>query len=158
MVCFLVWLQFFVKIEILLDQTLTVIERESDLLGAHAELAALAHAIKVSEIAIDGLQAVMSLAGDLIGSFAFEVLAANDRLVSLATAEVMQGRAARDQLLLLALVGREHGSNLRIGAIEQLRQIDVTQERALGMSLFAEAQGFAAQALGSLRLTASQTT
>src|SRR3989442_15757968 len=112
MVCFLVWLQFFVKIEILLDQALTVIERESDLLAAHAELAALAHAIKVSEIAIDSSQAVMSLAGNLIGSFAFDVLAANDRLVSLTAAEVMQRRAARNQLLLLALVGREHGSNL----------------------------------------------
>ena len=53
MVCFLVWLQFFVKIEILLDQTLTVIVLESDLLGAQAELAALAHAIKVSQITID---------------------------------------------------------------------------------------------------------
>jgi len=38
-----------------LDQALTVIERESDLRAAHAELAALAHAIKVSEIAINRL-------------------------------------------------------------------------------------------------------
>ena len=53
MICFLVWLQFFVKFQVLLDQALTVIERESDLLRAHAELAALAHAIKVSEITID---------------------------------------------------------------------------------------------------------
>jgi len=130
MVCFLVWLQFFVKLEILLDQTLTVIEGESDLLRAHAELTALAHAIKVSQITIDRRQAVMSLAGDLIRSFALEVLAADDCFVGLATAEVMQRRAARDQLLRMALVSREHGSNLSIAAIEQLRQIDVAQERS----------------------------
>src|SRR2546426_10160711 len=125
MVCFLVWLQFFVKFKVLLDKALTVIERESDLFRAHAELTALAHAIKVSQITIDRRQAVMSLAGDLISSFAFDVLAADDCFVGLAAAEVMQRRAARDQLLLLALVSREHGSNLSIAAIEQFRQIDV---------------------------------
>src|SRR2546428_757977 len=68
MVCFLVWLQFFVKLEILLDQTLTVIEGESDLLRAHAGLTALAQAIKVRQITIDRRQDVLSLAGERVKS------------------------------------------------------------------------------------------
>src|SRR5216684_4335738 len=115
----MVGLQFFVKLQVLLDQVATMIERESDLLQAHSQLPTVTHAVKISEIAIDSRQAVMSFARDLISSFAFRMFTANDRFVGQAAAEVVQGSASGDQLLLLAFMGRQHCRELTITAIEQ---------------------------------------
>src|SRR3989441_3111387 len=89
----------------------------------------------------------MSFAGYLVRRLSFCItLAADDRFVSQATAEVVQGRAGGNDLLRLALMGCEQGSELTVSPIQQGSQIGVTQEGSLGMRLFAEANRFAPQA------------
>src|SRR3989442_8286953 len=89
----------------------------------------------------------MSFAGYLVRRLSFCItLAADDRFVSQATAEVVQGRAAGNDLLRLAFMGCEQGSELTVSPIQQGSQIGVTQEGSLGMRLFAEANRFAPQA------------
>src|SRR5437867_3227422 len=122
-------------------------EGESNLLRVHSQLATLTHAIEIREVTIDCGQTVMRFAGDLIGSFTFGMLATNDRLMGQTSADIMQGGAPRNQLLRVAFMCGQQGSDLTIMAIEQFGEIDVAQEGTLGMSLLAEANRFAAQTL-----------
>jgi len=122
-------------------------EGESNLLRAHSQLATLTHAIKIREVTIDCGQTVMRFAGDLIGSFTFGMLATNDRLMGQTSADIMQGGAPRNQLLRVAFMCGQQGSDLTIMAIEQFGEIDVAQEGTLRMSLLTEANRFAAQTL-----------
>jgi len=82
-------LQFLVDGEVLIDQITRAAQDVSDLLGRHVLLPAVADAIELSEVAIDGLQTVVGFAGDLLGGLAFEAFPADEALVSEAGAQLM---------------------------------------------------------------------
>ncbi len=77
----------------------------------HALLPAVPDAIELSQVAIDGLQAVVGFAGDLLGRLALgEALPADEALVGEAGTDVMEGGPSRDEGLGLALViGQQSG-------------------------------------------------
>jgi hypothetical protein len=92
----------------------------------------MANAVKFAQVMIHRFQAVMSFAGDLIRRFGFGVaFPADEAFVSQATAHIVQSGAARHDLLLLALVGRQDRGDVVFRPIEQLRQVAVTEQGPL---------------------------
>ena len=105
--------------EILVDDGKAAVEDMSGFGSRHAELAAVADAIELGQVMVNGSEAVVGLAGDLGRLLAFgEALPADDALVSEAGADVVQGGPAGDEALGALFVVDQNVSDFGVSAAE----------------------------------------
>jgi len=142
-------LEKIIDIEVLLDELQAAGESMRGVLGREALEAAMADTVVLTEVAIDGLEAVVGLAGDDVGFLSFGVaFPADDAFVSEAGADVVEGCAAGDDFTAIAFMLGEHGGDGAVVSIEELGEVAVGKESSLLVSLVAEPDSLVQQALG----------
>jgi hypothetical protein len=144
------FLQEVIDGEILLYERKTAAQGVGRLLWGEPLQTAMADAIVLAQVAVNGIQAVVGLASDDVRFLAFGVsLPANNPLMSQSSSEVVESSAAGYDGFRRALVLHEHGSDPAVAAAEQLREVAVGKQSTLLVRLLAKADRFTQQALGS---------
>src|SRR5262245_2087000 len=144
------FLQHLIDGEVLLHQWQATAQGVGGLLGREPLEAAMPDPIVLTQITVNGLQAVVGLAGDDVGFLPFGItLPANDSLMSQSCPHVMERGSARDDGLGVSLVPGQQDRDLTVAGLEQFGQVAVGEESSLLVSLFAQAQGLLQQPLGS---------
>jgi len=141
-------LQLGIDGEVLMNERKAAGESVCGLLGSESLQAAMSHAVVLSEVTIDSLEAVVGFAGDEVRVLAFGVtLPADDAFVCETGADVVQRGAARDEVAGLSFVLGEEAGHATVTDTEQLRQVTVGKEASLGMCLQAQAERLMEQTL-----------
>jgi hypothetical protein len=143
-------LQQVIDVEVLFDQCQAARQGVSGLLGGESLKAAVPDTIVLAEITVNRLEAVVSLAGDNVWLLALGVsLPANDAFMSESRSHVVERGAPWDESVSEELMLGQHMSDLTVVGIEQLGEVTVGEQSALLVSLLAQTEGLAQQALGS---------
>jgi hypothetical protein len=104
----------------------------------------------LTEITVNGLQAVVGLAGDDMGLLPLGItLPANDSLMSQSCTHIVECSAPRDEGLRVTLMLGQQDRDVTVVGMEQLGQVAVGEEAPLLVGLLAQAKGFLEQPLGS---------
>jgi hypothetical protein len=141
-------LQLGIDVEVLVNERQAAAERVGRLFGRESLRPAVAHTVVLAEVTVDGLEAVISFAGDDVGIFPLGItLPADDAFVRETGAHVVQRGAPRDQGSRLSLVLSQQGSYGGVVGIEQLGQVAIGKKATLSVGLVAQAEHFVKQAL-----------
>jgi hypothetical protein len=145
-----VFLQQVIDRKILPDQRQAAAQGVRCLLGREPLQTAVADAIVLAQVTIDGFQTVVRLPSDDVRLFAFGIaLPANDPLMSQPCSNIVKRGTPRDQGVGVTLMlGQQLGDPTIVG-MKQFGEVAVGEETALLVSLLAEAEGLVQEALGS---------
>ena len=145
-----VFLQQVIDRKILPDQREAATQGVRCLLGREPLQTAVADAIVLAQVTVDGFQTVVRLSSDDVRLFPFGIaLPANDPLMSQPCSNIVKRGTPRDHGVGVTLMlGQQHGDPT-IVAMKQLGEIAVGEQTTLLVGLLAQAEGLVQQTLGS---------
>lgn len=151
-------LQVLVDGDVLVNEREGAVEGVGDLVGRHPIEPIMSDTVILTKVLIDGFEAVIGFARDLVGRFAIEIaFATDDALVRQTGTDIVDGGAARDHLSGLLFVVRQGVTDLLRGPAEQFGEIAQREQRFLLEGWVTEANGFGLKALlGRLALDAGE--
>ena len=143
------FLQQIIDGKVLMDQREAAGECMRGLLGRESLYSAMADAVELPEIAVNGFEAVVGFASDNVGFLPMGItLPTNDAFVSEAGPHVVQGGAAGEQVSGLAFMLGEDLSDAAVVGAEELGQVTVGKQSALFVGLLTESECLVQEALG----------